>query len=578
MASLLTLMSVWLFCAVLLTPVSSFLGHHNNYNYYYHGRQEKTRPSARRERSQLASSSSDQAVEALQSLTDFHEGRWKGVSVQSFTVTNDVAAGVVQRKHQHKKKSDDQDDGAPPYYYTTSVQYGLDVAQRDYTLTETMEWGANQVARRKLSLTQSRMDVDSVDASYSLDSGTTDEAGGAASWLPPAITGVSSTQQPSSCFAIEHCLALSDDARARCFVFYNNNKKKNGTDNAEQQQQQQQQGDNQQLARIVVCHEERMPEKDEPLLQQQGQNQQQLTARDLIEMQSDVDRLVERITGGGGASGDRNDTKIDSSPSYDGDGKAASTEKPMERLQAAMAAPSTNEGVTALTPNIMSLLELSSGVWLGDSVVRDVESTTKDANAKNRKGFGRSSAAPSSTSSTPSSSVSAAPFASWEVGVQKIAWQWRWKFGDDVRQITDIGRGMGAPIAPALAQNLAGSVCANESLSRKIPKEERLVYVDWEGDNVGFLLGSTAIQVPRYLKFERSRRVRPFYSEFSVFQAARTDESSGGNDESLSKLPELICSKMSRVYSFDGTLKQGVTSFFTLQRFDVDEEDIELSA
>jgi len=54
---------------------------------------------------------------------------------------------------------------------------------------------------------------------------------------------------------------------------------------------------------------------------------------------------------------------------------------------------------------------------------------------------------------------------------------------------------MGAPLAPPLRSSLAGAVCVNEGLSRRIPKEECMVYVDWEGDNVGFLVGSVAIQV-----------------------------------------------------------------------------------
>jgi hypothetical protein len=62
-----------------------------------------------------------------------------------------------------------------------------------------------------------------------------------------------------------------------------------------------------------------------------------------------------------------------------------------------------------------------------------------------------------------------------------------------------------------------------------------------------------------------------------VYQSTKAEESDlasndGGfnNDESMPALPELLCSKSSRLYSADGGLKQGCTSFFTLQRFGTD--------
>ena len=130
--------------------------------------------------------------------------------------------------------------------WTTTTDDGR---RRDYVLRETLEWGSHpQVARRKLSLTDSRMDVDSVDASYSLDSTSTteDDSGG---WLPPAIAGRlwgdnnGGDDDDTTLTCIEHCLATSDNSRARCFVFYDGSQ-------------------DQQLARIVVCHEERVLKDD----------------------------------------------------------------------------------------------------------------------------------------------------------------------------------------------------------------------------------------------------------------------------------------------------------------------------
>jgi hypothetical protein len=83
------------------------------------------------------------------------------------------------------------------------------------------------------------------------------------------------------------------------------------------------------------------------------------------------------------------------------------------------------------------------------------------------------------------------------------------------------------------------------------------------------------MQVPRFLKFDSTRRVRPFYTEFSVYQS--TDAPSTGVDDSsddTTPLLEVICSKIARVYNYDGKLKQGVTSFFTLQRFGSEGESV----
>jgi len=68
--------------------------------------------------------------------------------------------------------------------------------------------------------------------------------------------------------------------------------------------------------------------------------------------------------------------------------------------------------------------------------------------------------------------------------------------------------------------------------------------------------------------------VRPFYTEFSVFQSAGPPVKKSNGEEDEAQHPEIICSKMSRLYNFDGRLKQGVTSFFTLKRFgsNIDED------
>lgn len=151
-------------------------------------------------------------------------------------------------------------------------------------------------------------------------------------------------------------------------------------------------------------------------------------------------------------------------------------------------------------------------------------------------------------------------------------------------------------MAKELAQSLSGTVCVNESLLRRIPRDARMVYIDWDnGDYVSFILGSVSMQVsaqdfeginrrllstnsqhvpllqlPRYLTFDSSstKKVKPFYTEFCVYQSANVEESNGdekGSDDDV-PLRELCCSKIARVYNFEGKLKQGCTSFYTLKR------------
>ena len=160
----------------------------------------------------------------------------------------------------------------------------------------------------------------------------------------------------------------------------------------------------------------------------------------------------------------------------------SSSETRLERLKQA----SPDEEAATLTLHPMSLLELSSGVWLGDSIVRDCKNV---AASPYDSGSGFSSA-------RTTASEERRDFANWDMGVQKNAWRWIWKLGDSIRQEDEVGKAMGSPMATELAQSLSGIVCINESLSRRIPRDERMVYIDWDnGAYVGFILGSVSIQV-----------------------------------------------------------------------------------
>jgi hypothetical protein len=300
------------------------------------------------------------------------------------------------------------------------------------------------------------------------------------------------------------------------------------------------------LQRVVVCDETKtLPQRQAP------KNDSVFTAADLLEMQNDVDRLVDKITGESSSAAAKT-TDSDLRPEdyiIPGIGAAGGN---IGKI------PPPDEGTQKLALHDVSLLEVSSGVWLGDVIIRDHPGVASSPIERGR-GFGETSPSPQSSPSE---------FGDWEVGVQKIAWRWMWNFGEEMRQIVDVGKAMGAQLAACMSGSLSGSVCVNESLSRRIAKDERMVYLDLNNDLVGFVTGPVSIQLPRYLNFnsEATKNVKPFFSEFCVYQSAEEAEAEGD------ALPEVCCSKISRVYNFEGKLKQGCTSFYTFKRFGSDGE------
>jgi hypothetical protein len=479
----------------------------------------------------LWSSSQEQGVEALRSLVDFHEGRWKG-KARSFSVVPDTAAGIVQRKTSPE--------------YEISVKFGGKGNRNDYSLTETFSWDEGKIKPRSLLLSECNLDVDVVDASYSLDVSLPD--------LPSDIVGTDELSQ----FAIEHCISASEDKRMRCFVLYCMDQK---------------------LQRVVVCEETRVVAEDTSNIQTQLQSASQspgsqLTVKDLLEMENDVDRLVDKITLNMKTGADTSSTspKEPSSKSNQGQVQLAA-ESLFEKLGQSMS--SSDDNSRKLTLHDLSLLELSSGVWLGDAIVRN-NPQVPDGTISQRSGSGFGAEA-----SLASSKPTKQGFASWSVGVQKLAWRLMWNFGEEIRQVVDAGKALGDNLAACLMQSTGGSVCVNESLSRRMAKEDRMVYIDWAASNsVGFLVGPVYLYVPRYLNFEqKGSNPKPFYTEFAFCQSTSGDSirnlpppNLGSNmDEESLKFPDLCLSKSSRVYNHEGRLKQGCTSFYTFKRFGVDD-------
>lgn len=129
----------------------------------------------------------------------------------------------------------------------------------------------------------------------------------------------------------------------------------------------------------------------------------------------------------------------------------------------------------------MNLLELTSGVWLGDIVLRE------PASYQEPKGFSKES------NRSPSIKKQ---FASWTMGVQKLAHEWKWNFEDSIQKIVTVGKPLGIGLPMEMSLPVSGVVAENESLSTIIPKDQRMVYVDWMGgEQVGIIINNVALQV-----------------------------------------------------------------------------------
>ncbi len=507
----------------------------------------------------------DPALSAIQSLADYHEGEWKG-RARSFTITPDVAAGVVQRKL------------SPEYTAVVKLSTSTssldpstsEVSTNTISLSETVSWDDN-FSHRSIPIFKSSgelgdekigsvgdLDVDDVDASYSFD--LTDPQD-----FPSVFTGLSGNSSKRLQFVVEHCIAAGEDRRCRCFAIY-------GEDDA--------------LLRIVISDEKRVKKaEDEAAGEENGfgsndgktgsKTNDMLTINDIIEMENDVDRLVDKISAKLDGTSPKSSSLSQQSTSED-DTAASRLEKAGKSI-----ADGDEEDTQSLSPHDISLLEVTNGVWLGDMIIREMPNVEAEPKVGGSgKGFGQKS--PSTQSS--SASKSKRYFAEWNAGVQKVAWRWMWNFEEEIRQVTDAGKALGSEMDDFLKRSLAGNVCVDESFSRRKPKEERMVYIDWGQDSVGFLMGPFSIQVPRYVNFDPSATTpraaavtKPFFTEFGIFQSALLPD---GQDEDgvidvnvKSDVKEICCSKIGRLYNFEGRLRQGCTSFYTFKRFDVDEEE-----
>jgi hypothetical protein len=396
-------------------------------------------------------SDGEHSEEALHSLAEFHIGSWYPTSLHSFTVSDDGAAGILHREHWK------QQEGATRPYMT---QVYLDPAS-SRKLTEEITLQDAVKCSRTIDLLESSMDVDTVDGSYSFHSNCRVSPDAA---IPSTLLGL---EGPDPVFLIEHCLAVSDLQRTRLWVAYGD-QDNNGVH---------QQGELR-LLRVAVSYETRETiatrgGEELPASHEKAHNEAQTTVMDLLEMENDIERLVSKISGS---------IRIEGQPS-----QRLEPENNQPSLLQQVLSGGTKHDSPPLKLHAASLLEMSSGIWLGDTVIRELPMAPMEQRSVRKSGFAHTAGKDRRTTVGPR-------FGAWNTGVQKSTWEWQWDLAESIQQTVHLGRSMGPTMETT--QTMVGQICVNEGLSRRVPRPNRMVYIQWTGnDNVSFLLESSLIQV-----------------------------------------------------------------------------------
>mmetsp|Transcript_11478 Transcript_11478/g.17369 ORF Transcript_11478/g.17369 Transcript_11478/m.17369 type:complete len:485 (+) Transcript_11478:185-1639(+) len=368
--------------------------------------------------------------------------------------------------------------------------------------------------------------------------------------LPEAITGVDGRIISS---IIEHCIVANENQRVRCFLLYTkqdllgggskSKRSKDTTNNNNDDEYYFSNHEEERLARVVICHEHKLlvTENDDSGSSSNSNsiNGKSNSGADLLNMIEDksndvnLDQLSAALGGDTGATDDNNDMNMVKYP--------------------------------------MSMMSLSLGPWLGDLVIRDksfndiLPRSSKKKGGATSRGFGAPPPPRQRQKQTMSRGKIAMQkhgggFGEWVIGVQKVAMQFKWDYGSTVRHCLEFGKSMGCYCENWPTSSM-GTIY-EERMSRRLKPEDRSLYIDYDmGAYCGFIVGSAYVKAPRILSYSKAKNGNPIHTEFALFQRTTTS----GDLAMLEEKKETWCSRITRMYSADGLLKQGTTSFFTLK-------------
>lgn len=545
-----------------------------------------------------ASSPSDQIKSLLAGLDTFGDEEEEQVKPDhwyckagaiTYTVPMDPAAGL--KRGQISKP------------YKASVQLEMDlgeltggVKRRGLRLVESIQFGndGDDVSVpfvRSIPL-GANVDVDAVDGSYSLDDTGVDTDSPPLPLMPPSL--LAGVDPMAVKFVVEHTLAVSETERCRCFLLYgdavsdgnavasNNDDEEDDDEDfaikAARRAKKELRSDaperNYRLLAVVLSEETKvMPEQEETIQDAEIVDYASDFASQIIESPSpspaspldlleinqpaesgnDMDRLMQSLE-------KHNKQVMESSTTDDSDGGDDGNQNTMMERHA------------------LGMFGLTSGVWLGDTFIRESipSAVSRARQSRTQKGFGKQT-----KTDNDNGNVEEDRFATWSMGVQKVALLFGWDYSKTISQSYTYGKVMGTATSFSSMANIKsdGIVALDEGRRTKKREEMRVVWDMDGGSYVAGLIGSSYFRAPRYMSFSQSRSYSAdaYLTEFMVFyrpekneeDASPSDSSSnsepvdGGIEEDAT--PEYYCSRTSRLYNAnDGNLMQGSTAFFSL--------------
>jgi len=230
----------------------------------------------------------------------------------------------------------------------------------------------------------------------------------------------------------------------------------------------------------------------------------------------------------------------------------------MDKLESAMAGNSEDLGQNVKYP--ITMITLSLGPWLGDIIIRDksFNSLLPTTQEKNKSLGFASHSMKEKKKNRQKEANSRGGFGEWVLGVQKLAMTFKYDFDSNVRQVFDYGKSMGV-FEEGWPQS--SGIVYDDRMSRRINEEDRSMYIDYDnGAYCGFVFGSVYAKASRFLTQQRQGSALPMLSEFALFQRPEDQD-----NDAFGTPKDICCSRITRLYNDDGSLKQGSTSFFLLK-------------
>ena len=390
-----------------------------------------------------------------------------------------------------------------PYTSNVQIQMNINRSERGnlhktgLRLVETIQF-TNTDAKENTSMPFVRsipldgnMDVDAVDGTYSLDVSVRSSDRTHLPLLPPSmLAGIDPNRVK---FVVEHTISASETERCRCFLVYGDTDRDGGLENVDFSEEDMDEGRDEQddeeysdstsrnyrLLQIVLADEyKKMPVSPE--------NRQPLTdiSSDLIkEKSTSTPSPLDLLRVDANEPNEMSD-QDKMAALYEAIGKH--NEKVMTDSGGDTSQLEYNEQqkLVRCTP---SMFTLSSGVYLGDTFVREPMPTSGKAQPR---GFGNLKSRRASDDNEEDN------FANWSLGVQKTTLQFKWDYSSNVVQACTYGKCIGAMNnlkCSALSRSV-GSVVIDEGRATKSREERRVVWY-MDGAYLSGLIGTSYFRV-----------------------------------------------------------------------------------